>query len=91
MTLTSSGRSCYTTLYKYSLLIGDAIQLIEGTLGDVIPYQNNHGSLEPFAHGPQSVSREMIATATYSGSIVSVSVAAISGDKLSEDVRLGNY
>ena len=53
--------------------------------------QNNHGSFEPFAHGPHSVSREIVATASYSGDIVNVSVAAIAGDKLTGDVRLGHY
>ena len=60
-------------------------------MGDVIPYQNNHGSFETFAHGPQSVSSEIVATASYSGDIVNVSVAAIAGDKLTGDVRLGHY
>ena len=41
--------------------------------------QNNHGSFEPFAHGPQTVSREIVATASYSGDIDNVSVAAIAG------------
>ena len=53
--------------------------------------QNNHGSFEPFAHGPQLVSRELVATASYSGDIVNISVASITGDKLTGDVRLGHY
>ena len=32
---------------------------------------------------------EIVATASYSGDIVNVSVAAIAGDKLTVDVRLG--
>ena len=55
----------------------------------VIPYQNNHGYFELFAHVTHSVWHEIVATASYSGDIVNVSVAAIAGDKLTVDVQLG--